>query len=371
MKCANPWDEFQINIDDEVSRRIELETTISNTIMKNVEMGTIPGAVLVIASKGKLLLHKAYGFKEVSPIKKPMDIETIFDQASVTKIISTWCSILKLVEYGELDFEMRVEDCLIQARNTRVGKATVKDLLCHTSGLPERTYIKQYGTNEKRTLIDRICNDNIVEGIGEKVLYSNRGFILLGYIIEHISGMSLERFARQNIWEPTQMYSTMFNPSENFIQQIAPTEYREEIRDIQKGVVHDENAHWLGGVAGHAGVFSSSGDLTKFLVMLMAGGERQGTRILSEQLINDSLLNHTEHLNASRGLAWATDNTEFGRVFGHTGFTGTGLWINPSLDSFVILLTNRVHPTRNTLGIHELRENILKQSWKFILSLQQ
>lgn len=297
-----------------------------------------------------------------------MTFDTIFDLASLTKVVATWPAILILLHNQLIELDTPIATYINLPDNSTLAETTILDLLTHTSGLPERTYLRQYG-KAKHDIIRGIYNTGLEAQKGIRVLYCNRGFILLGHIIEEVSHQSLDTFVLENVWNPLQMANTFFNPPSLYLSRIAPTEYREVLGACQRGTVHDENAAWLGGVAGHAGVFSTMGDLSRFCATILAGGKLSNNQVLDEKLISMSLVNHTSDKNEARGLAWEMlkDNNCFESFWGHTGFTGTSIWINPGLDAFAILLTNRVHPTRhNNTGIRHLRNSIRHKCWDLI-----
>lgn len=359
---SNVWNGFSTEV--LIDKNIESIYAIRDYLSKTIENEMIPGANILIAKEGKTIMYESFGYQQISPKVLPIDKTMIFDLASLTKIVCTWASILKLVEYGELALDGQVKYYLSLSDDNEFGKSTIEQLLKHTSGLPERTYLKQYGKSEE-DIINGICNEPLVYTPNKKVLYSNRGFIILGKIIEIVSKKRLDVFVKDEIWTPLGMDNTFFNPPAHIHNKIAPTEYPNSYGECQRGIVHDENAAWLGGIAGHAGVFSDLNDLSKFCSMVMAGGIYKGKRILNFELLNESLSNKTVGLNENRGYGWLLSglgNFE-GYTCGHTGFTGTGMWLNLKKDMFVILLTNRVHPNRERfLSIKEIREKVLNIS---------
>ena len=238
--------------------------------------------------------------------------------------------------------------------NEKLKNVTIKNLLTHTLGLSERTYLKQFGNN-KDDIIRGLLNDKLQDDVNSKVAYSNRGFIILGIIVEQVSGMALDEYAKKNIWQPMGMYNTTYNPQQD--DNIAATEYIAEKNIVKKGIVHDENAEVLGGVAGHAGVFSTASDLAKFCRNIL---NKSGSGLIIRALIEESFKNQTEGMNESRGLGWQIINDDEINVslVGHLGFTGTSIWIEPQSGTYVVLLTNRVHPSRDNTNIQEIRKTV-------------
>lgn len=187
------------------------------------------------------------------------------------------------------------------------------------------------------------------------VAYSNRGFIILGIIVEKVTGMPLDKYAKEHIWQPMGMSCTTYNPEQ--CDNIAATEYVEEKNIVKKGIVHDENAEVLCGVAGHAGVFTTASDLSKFCRNIL---DKSGNGVISSKLIEESFKNQTAGMNEDRGLGWQIieDESIKSTVVGHLGFTGTSIWIDPDSSTYVILLTNRVHPSRDNTNIQQIRKTV-------------
>ena len=342
--------------------------SIRNVLSKAVKDRIIPGGVFTLACHGKIIVKEVIGNRQILPNIEPMTYDTIFDLASLTKVVATWPALLILLQKRLIELEAPITAYIPLPDNSSLAETTIFDLLTHISGLPERTYLRQYGP-EKHDIIQGIANTGLEAKKGERVLYSNRGFILLGHIIEEISRQRLDEFVAENVWKPLQMTDTFFTPPASVIPRIAPTEFREELGYCQRGTVHDENAAWLGGVAGHAGVFSTMDDLSRFCATLLAEGIINDLQVFNGTLIDQSFINYTENKNESRGFAWEMleDDNCPTPSWGHTGFTGTSIWINPGVDAFGILLTNRIHPSReNPLGIRILRNTIRHQCWDII-----
>jgi CubicO group peptidase (beta-lactamase class C family) len=324
----------------------------------------IPGAVVLIAHDGRIVLHAAFGNRQLIPATEAMTVDTVFDLASLTKVIATLPAILHLVQQGALALDAPLSRCLPIPAGHPLAAATISQLLTHTAGLPERTGLLQYGTT-RQEMIRGILAAPLDSPPGARVAYANRGFILLGELVERVSDIPLDRYVRKFIWNPLGMSETWFNPPPDVWSRTAPTEYRNELAACQRGTVHDENATLLGGIAGHAGVFSTASDLATFCAMILA----DGYPVLDNGLIASSLCLHTPNMNESRGLGWEIEGSDHGsrQVFGHTGFTGTGLWLNPELDAFVILLTNRIHPHRDDAEpIRALRRELTRLAWELV-----
>jgi CubicO group peptidase (beta-lactamase class C family) len=343
-------------------------------IERQLHTGTIPGACIGIGARGRVLLLDAFGSKQVTPVRLPATPDTIFDLASLTKVVATWPSVLALLERGQLALEERAGTYLARRyRVGAVGEATIEQLLTHTAGLPARTHLKDYGS-DPYAMIEGICLADLEHPPGSHVTYSNRGFILLGAIVEILTGMDLDRFAAAAVWLPARMTNTCFAPPPSLWQKVAPTEYRGELAACQHGTVHDENAAGLGGIAGHAGVFSTLGDLMRFCALVLAGGRTSIQRVLRADLIDRSFAPHTDGLHGERrGYGWVLAGPfALGDRGGyHLGFTGTSVHLDFGLDAFVVLLTNRVHPKRDDgQRISELRRAVVAEVAQGVSAVQ-
>ncbi len=315
-----------------------------------------PGGVLLAAKNGKIFIHEAFGYHTYAK-EKPTGLGNIFDLASLTKVISTASAIMKLFDEGKIDLDDPVGKYIPEFIDQKLEGlerrklVTIKHLLTHTSGLPPfKLYYEIEGDSTAR--IDSVYKTKLDSIPGEKMVYSDIGFILLGKIVERVSDKPLDQFVKDEIFIPLGMIDTYYNPSEIKLKRIVPTEYSEIEGGFIHGYVHDENAHSLGGVAGHAGLFSTADDLAIFSQMMLNGGKYSEENLFSDETIDLFTQSHNPNDN-SRCLGWDSPNgTSSGGVYlsdssyGHTGFTGTSLWIDPENDIFVILLTNAVHPHR-------------------------
>jgi len=329
---------------------------VKEMLKQAVADSAFPGGVLLAAKDGKIFFHEAFGYHTYSKTKA-VGLGNIFDLASLTKVISTNSAIMKLMDDGKINLNDAVGKYLpefvkpdfedIEWRKM----VTIKHLLTHTSGLPPfKLYYKIEGDSISR--IDSVYKTKLEGKPGEKVVYSDIGFILLGKIVERVSKMLLDEYINQKIFSPLGMDETQFNPSKKRLNRILPTEYSESESNFIHGHVHDENAYSFGGVAGHAGLFSTAADLSIFSQMMLNGGEYNEEKIFNAETID--LFTQPYNLNKNiRCLGWdSPSGTSSGGVYlsdssyGHTGFTGTSLWIDPENEIFVILLTNAVHPHR-------------------------
>jgi len=333
------------------------ETVIKEAIVRK----ELPGAVLLVARKGKVVLREAYGESQWIPERKPMAVDAIFDLASVTKPVSTATSIMILAEQGRISLWDRVKMHVPEfAPYTdpwgQSGEdARIWNLLTHTSGLPPYTDAIEAG----KKLGNPCSTEDLVKYIavlkktnppGAEFHYSCLGYITLAHIVKKISGLAIDAFADANIFKPLKMRHTFYKPDAKFRSLCVPTQVVDGAPLI--GVVHDPLARLQGGVSGNAGLFSTADDLALFAQMILGKGEWNGTRILSPLAVERMTTIYPRSPAAGRGLGWDISSAYasnggdlFGpRSFGHSGYTGTSIWIDAETETVVILLTNSVHP---------------------------
>ena len=335
------------------SRNQEIDELIQRGLSEKV----FPGAVAYIAEPGTMPYCEAFGNRMCTPEIKPMRHDTIFDLASLTKPIVTATLIMRLVEEKKVGLTDPIQTYLPEFSQSQV---TISHLLTHTSGLPawRATYLE---SNAKDRIVNYLSQISSDYPTGTQVVYSCLGYILLGKLLECLTGEPLDGLAQQWIFQPLGMNWTRYNPPAAWIAKCAATEdsnsFEKRMVDYQPhdwregiivGEVHDENAHFLGGVSGNAGLFSTATDIAKFCQMLINGGDG----ILTPESINQMATVHTTGLNESRGIGWII--LEDGSLY-HTGFTGTSIRINLQRKMFAILLTNRVHPDASRPGIIDFR----------------
>jgi CubicO group peptidase (beta-lactamase class C family) len=320
---------------------------------------------LLVVKDGRIVYDKCFGSLEYAPESPIVDKETMFDLASLTKVIATTTAIMRLYDDKLLTLDDTVAKYIPEFGNHGKEKITLRNLLLHNSGLPA---YKQFYLTCKSPLemLDSIYLTATVYPTGDSVLYSDLGFIMLGKVVEKITGITLDRYLDSLFYKPLYMLRTMYNPTESFSENIAPTEWDSVFRKkLIRGVVHDENAYLLGGVSGHAGLFSTSSDLAIFMQMLMNGGSYRGKRYLNPETIR--LFTTSTDSKNERVLGWdmqamngySSAGKLFGPAsFGHTGFTGTSIWVEPEKKIFVILLTNRVNPIRSNNKIRQIRPKV-------------
>jgi len=336
-------------------------------IEEAINQHKLPGAVLFVGRKGKVVWKKSYGARAVEPVREPMTVDTIFDLASLTKVVATATSIMILVERGKVRLDDPVSVYIPELKGEGRDRITIEELLIHKSGYaPDFDLREQWvGYDEA---IKRLIKEPLRTPPGTRFLYSDINYIALGEVVRRVSGITLDQFALKNIFQPLGMHDTGFRPSPSLTTRIAPTEKRRgqlnylgdsaanagADADVWlRGLVHDPTSFRMNGVAGHAGLFSTASDLAVYCQMILNGGQYRGVRILAPatvaEMTRPRLVTST---GGTRGLGWDIDTTfssNRGDIFplgsfGHTGFTGTSIWIDPSSQMFLIFLSNRVHP---------------------------
>ncbi len=326
---------------------------------RGVANGDFPGAVGLVARHGKVVFWEAVGERMVAPERRPMEKDTIFDLASVTKAVATGTAIMLLVERGLIHLEDRVQSIIPGYQGRWKADTTVRHLLTHTSGLPLKPELHHdYGTPE--LLWQAIYDMPLLWPPGQDVFYTCLGYHLLGNIVEKVTGLSLDSLLHENVFGPLAMNDTGYQPLPDKQERAAATELCKWRRRLIWGEVHDENCAVLGGISGNAGLFSTAWDLAIFGTMLLREGDFNGARILGPLTVREMLKNQTPGLPVARGLGWALGLEAFGDILrplsvGHTGWTGTSLCLCPGLDLVAILLTNRVHPGRENNKIDRAR----------------
>lgn len=329
---------------------------IDAAVLTAVRAGETPGAVALVLHEGEIVFLRAYGDRSQKPSRAPMSADTVFDLASLTKPIVTATSVVLLAERGLLNLSDRIARHLPEFATNGKDRVTIEELLLHTGGLAADNALRDYEGGRDAALA-KIFDLTLETEPGTRFHYSDVGFLVLGALVERVSGERLDVFARKNIFEPLKMRDTAFLLSPEQKGRAAPAEAS------NPGEVHDPRALRMGGVAGHAGLFSTAGDLARFCAMILNQGELEGTRVLRPESVG-ALTRPREvpadkknkNYNAGepwlRALGWDVKTSMSGSrgalfpvgSFGHTGFTGTSMWLNPESRTAVILLTNRLHP---------------------------
>jgi uncharacterized protein YbbC (DUF1343 family)/CubicO group peptidase (beta-lactamase class C family) len=327
----------------------------------------LPGAVVLVGRHGKVIWRKAYGARAVEPQREAMTTDTIFDLASLTKVVATTTSIMMLVERGRVRLSDPVVQFIPEMKGGGRETITIENLLTHMSGFAPDFDLRDRWSGYDEAM-KRLYREPLRNTPGTRFVYSDINYIALGEVVHRVSGTMLDEFARRNIFAPLGMRDTGFRPEAKLRSRIAPTEKRlgqmnylgdsgadagSQGEQWLRGQVHDPTSFRMGGVAGHAGLFSTADDLAIFCQMLLNGGAYGSARILGPMTIATMAQPHAvSEAGAARGLGWdiaTTFSSNRGDLFplgsfGHTGFTGTSVWIDPASDSFVIFLSNRVHP---------------------------
>lgn len=335
---------------------------IDNLILHGIQDSVFPGAAISIIKDDTVFYQKAYGNYTYNSGSPEIELTSLFDLASLTKVTATLFATMKLYEEGRLDLNAPVEKYLPEFVNKK--SVTIKSLLLHESGLPAFKFYYKMGLRGEEIIRD-IEKSPLQYKTGTKTVYSDLGIIILGVIIEKITGQPLEKYLKENLWEPAGMNMTMFNPPIEKRQFCVPTEIDNYWRyRLIQGTVHDETAALLGGVAGHAGLFSTVGDISKYMMMILGDGTYNGVQFLKPGTI--ALFIKRASNKSSRALGWDTNFEHKGvgdkgfpeYSFGHTGFTGTSIWADPVKKFAVIFFTNRVHPDRGHTGIIKFRPRL-------------
>ena len=318
-----------------------------------IDAAKMPGCVMIVGRHDEVLLRKAYGSRSLVPERTPMTLDTVFDLASLTKPLATSTAIMILVERGKVDLQAPASRYVPELAH--LPPFTVEQLLVHTSGLPAATPISDYAlaTIEDHSATMKRLGESLVGKLktqpGERFLYSDVGFIVLEEIVRRRSGANLATFTKDEVFTPLGMNDTGYLPDPDLRARAAPTELRDG--EMMQGDVHDPRAWAMGGVAGHAGVFSTADDLARYARMMLGRGALDGKRIVSERTFDLWTARH-DTSSGGRALGWDRDS-RFAthrspllspRAFGHGGFTGTVMWIDPGKDLYVVFLSNRVHP---------------------------
>jgi len=320
---------------------------VDSIIGQAIADGNVPGAVLVVGHNGSVIYRKAYGNRALEPHREPMTLETIFDLASLTKVVATTTAVMQLVEQGKVRLNDPLAKYLPDFAQNGKEDITIRQLLTHYSGLaPDLDLTTPWEGKNTAYQLAFVMPPETTPGSG--FVYSDINFIMLGALVEKVSGESLDAYTQQHIFVPLKMTHTRFVPPAAWRFKIAPTQY-DENEKMLRGVVHDPTARRMGGVAGHAGLFSTGDDLAKFTQALLNGGGPILSSVTVEKMTQPETPPSAPVL---RGFGWDIDSpfsSNRGDLlpvgsYGHTGFTGTSIWIDPTTRTYIILLTNAVHP---------------------------
>ena len=319
---------------------------LDSIVQEAIRDEQIPGAVVLIGHDGQVIYRKAFGERSLEPRREPMTVDTIFDLASLTKVVATTTAVMQLAEKGQIRVNDPVAKYIPEFAENGKEEITVRELLTHYSDLPADLDLAQPWQG-RETALRMAYAEKPVYSPGSHFLYSDVNFIVLGALVERVSGMPLNEYCQKNIFSPLAMTHTRFLPPASWLPKIAPTQYDEHDKML-RGVVHDPTARRMGGVAGNAGLFSTADDLAKFALAIL-----DGSTILSPLMIEKMTTPQQPPTSqALRGFGWDIDSplsSNRGDLlpvgsFGHTGFTGTSLWIDPTTRTSIVLLSNAVHP---------------------------
>lgn len=335
---------------EEVGMSSERLARLDEVVQAAIEEEEVPGAVVLAARRGKLVYRRAFGDRVLVPERESMTVDTIFDMASLTKVIATATSIMILVEEGKLSLTDPVSDHLPAFSSYGKGSITILHLLTHYSGLrPDLDLDRPWEGYE--TAIERASKERLVASPGKQFIYSDINYVVLAEIVNEVSGQHLHEFSSERIFERLGMHNTGFRPPTSLQYQIAPTHSGDG--EMLRGVVHDPTASRMGGCAGHAGLFSTVDDTAIYAQMILNRGEYGGVRVLSPlSILKMTAPQSPDGADDWRGIGFDIRTRLSGSrgdlfpvgSFGHTGFTGTSMWIDPYNSAFVLVFTNRLHP---------------------------
>ncbi len=317
-----------------------------DAVLKNaVEKAVAPGAVLLVGHNGQVVYRKAFGFRELEPAREPMTPDTIFDMASLTKVIATATCVMRMVQLGQVKLNDPVAKYIPEFAQNGKGDVTVRQLLTHYSGLRPDLDLNPYWTGVEEGY-KRANAEKLINPPGSAFVYSDINFVVLGELVQRVSGVPLDAYAQTFVFSPLGMNETRFLPPAAWNNRIAPTEHDERTGQMLRGVVHDPTARQMGGVAGHAGLFSTADDVAKFAQMLLNGGGSILSPLIVEKMTTPQ---QPPNFTDVRGLGWDIDSPYSSNrgdllpvgSFGHTGFTGTSLWIDPTTNTYIMSANER------------------------------
>jgi len=341
------------------ARSTVLDDTVAKVLGRALTDSAFPGAIAAVGNHDGILVERAVGHIDWSPSPAP-DGHTLWDIASLTKVTGMTTAMMQLVEQGKIDLDSPLQRYIPEWTGPNKERVTVRHLLTHSSGLPAFKPYDKITTNADS--IAKLMFATPLDTLpGVRMVYSDIGAYMLGKLVERVSGETLDQYVVRHVFQPLGMNETRYNPPVEWMARIAPTEIDPLRGGKVRGKVHDERAYYLGGVSAHAGIFSSAHDLARFARMYLNGGTLDGVRVVRPETIQRFTTLQDSTLS-NRALGWEkpTGRNSAGhlmssRAFGHTGFTGTSIWIDPSRDLFVILLSNRVNPTRENNRIGGVR----------------
>jgi uncharacterized protein YbbC (DUF1343 family) len=327
-------------------------TAIEECTKRAIRTGQVPGAVILIGNREKVLYRCALGLRALKPKRVPMTSDTIFDVASLTKVIATTTAFMQLIETGKVRLDDPITKHWQEFNTNGKEQIRVRHLLAHYSGLRSGLELRPDWSGYEEGL-KKVTEEKPISIPGTAFSYSDINFQILGEVIQRISGQSLDQYCDEHIFRPLGMRDTLFKPSPDLYHRIAPTQWDRATGQMCRGTVHDGVASRMGGVAGHAGLFSTADDLSIFATMMLNGGRFHDVKILDPSTIEKMTAPQSPSDRVPlRGLGWDIDGPLASNrdelfpagSYGHTGFTGTGIWIDPISETYVIILTSRLHP---------------------------
>lgn len=337
-----------------------IRDTVKAVLDRGLANRAYPGAIAVVGTKSRVIAQYAVGHLDWAPSPPPNE-HTLWDMASLTKVVGLTSGLMQLVDQGKIDINAPVQRYLPNWRGPNKDKVLIRHLLTHTSGLPAFKAYDQI-THDPDSLAVLMFNTPLDTTPGARMVYSDIGAYMLGRVLEQVTGQSLDMYLHDHVFEPAGMHETMYRPPHALWPNTAPTELDTVQRHrLVRGMVHDERAYYLGGVSAHAGLFSTAHDVTRFVQMMLNGGRIDGRQVIPAAEIT----RFTKRQVEDRALGWQKPDGKNSaghlmpeEAYGHTGFTGTSIWIDPKDDVFIVLLTNRVDPTRDHSKIGPVRTQL-------------
>lgn len=361
---------------------VERLKKIDQLMEQAVDEEVFSGGTVLVAQAGRTVYQQSFGYsfrylddrKRVADQPQLANNQTLYDIASLSKIF-TAMAVMKLFEQGKLELDAPVAQYIPSFSSNGKNGVTIRQLLSHTSGLPASLIRHDQPITKEMNLIPTAMKSELEAEPNQKVIYSDVGYIVLGELVQTVSGQPLDRYVKSTILKPMGLTSTMYRPPAGQKQRIAATEMQKNPpRGLVWGEVHDETAWVLGGVAGHAGLFSTAEDLAKVATLFLNEGRFQGKQILQPSSVQAMITWQTDHIaGAYRGLGWELNQPWYmgpfakESTFGHTGFTGTSLFVEPERKIVVILLTNRVHPVRTKAPLNEVRKELANIVYRSVI----
>jgi CubicO group peptidase (beta-lactamase class C family) len=346
-------------------RSARLGADVLSVLRESVHDKIFPGAVAALISSNDETCVP-FGFETYDPTARPVTKESIFDVASLTKVVATATAVMQLMQRKQLSLHDHACDFLPQLSQAPKDQITIFQLLAHTAGFPGGEPLRRYGSRDE--LLNAIFAMDLLYPPGTDRVYDDLGYILLGLIVESITGLALDKYCESEIFAPLKMSETMFVPPKTLLERIVPTEVDAGRGGLLRGIVHDETAYKMGGVAGHAGIFTTARDLGRFARAVMGHDKNAPAGVLSSASVQLMWSRQWQDSQGEYGLGWDRlrpsymNGLDDGDAVGHTGFTGVSLVISRRRDLAMILLSNRVHPVRSDRTVINLARRRLVEA---------